>query len=73
MREPISKRGCSGFVCWPSSGSALALRTNDQMLEAKKQLAGDFLGGGAEMLLTEMKDAALLRLVALDLGAAMEG
>ena len=27
----------------------------------------------AEMLLTEMKDAALLRLVALDLGAAMEG
>src|SRR4051812_4447418 len=53
----ISKRGCSGFTYWPSLGSALALRTNDQVLEAKKQLAGDFLGGGAEMLLTEMKDA----------------
>ena len=44
----------------------------DQMIEAKKQLAGDFLSGGADMLLTEMKDEELLRLVALDLGAAME-
>ena len=44
----------------------------DQMLEAKKQLAGDFLSGGADVLLTEMKDEELLKLVALDLGAAME-
>jgi len=44
----------------------------EQMLEAKEQLAGDFLRGGADVLLTEMKDEELLRLVALDLGAAME-
>jgi len=43
----------------------------DQMIESKKQLAGDFLGGGADLLLTEMKDEQLLKLVALDLGAAM--
>ena len=44
----------------------------DQMIESKQQLAGDFLGGGADMLLTEMKDEELLKLVALDLGAAMK-
>ena len=33
----------------------------DQMIESKKQLAGDLLGGGADMLLTEMKDAELAR------------
>ena len=44
----------------------------DQMIEAKQRLAGDFLGGGAEMLLTEMNDAELLRLVALDLNAAIK-
>ena len=44
----------------------------DQMIESKKQLAGDLLGGGADMLLTEMKDAELLDLVALDLSAAMK-
>jgi superfamily II DNA or RNA helicase len=43
----------------------------DRMIEAKQQLAGDFLGGGADMVLTEMKDDELLRLVALDLAAAM--
>jgi non-specific serine/threonine protein kinase len=43
----------------------------DQMIESKKQLAADFLSGGADMLLTEMKDAELLDLVALDLSAAM--
>jgi len=42
------------------------------MIESKKQLAGDFLGIGADMLLTEMKDAELLKLVALDLNAAMK-
>jgi non-specific serine/threonine protein kinase len=44
----------------------------DQMIESKKQLAGDLLGGGADIVLTEMKDEELLKLVALDLGAAMK-
>ena len=44
----------------------------DQMIESKQQLAGDFLSGGADMVLTEMKDEELLKLVALDLGAAMK-
>ncbi len=43
----------------------------DQLIESKKQLAGDLLGGGSEMALSEMKDADLLKLVALDLRAAM--
>jgi superfamily II DNA or RNA helicase len=43
----------------------------DQMIESKRQLAGDFLEGGAEMKLTELSDEQLLNLVALDLGAAM--
>ncbi len=42
----------------------------DQMIESKNQLAGDFLEGGAEVRLTEMDDAALLKMVALDLAAA---
>jgi non-specific serine/threonine protein kinase len=44
----------------------------DQMIEGKQQLAGDFLGGGVNMLLTEMKDEELLKLVSLDLNAAMK-
>lgn len=44
----------------------------DQMIEGKQQLAGDFLGGGVDMLLTEMKDEELLKLVSLDLNAAMK-
>jgi superfamily II DNA or RNA helicase len=44
----------------------------DQMIEGKRQLAGDFLGGGVDMLLTEMKDEELLKLVSLDLNAAMK-
>src|SRR5271166_4786655 len=44
----------------------------DQMIESKKQLAGDFLASGADMLLTEMKDDELLKLVKLDLSAAMK-
>ncbi|MCP3476133.1 DEAD/DEAH box helicase [Bradyrhizobium sp. CCGUVB1N3] len=43
----------------------------DEMIEAKRQLAGDFLGGGAEAALTEMKDDELLKLVKLDLATAM--
>ena len=44
----------------------------DQMIESKKQLVGDVLEGGAEMKLTELKDEELLKLVAIDLGAAMK-
>jgi superfamily II DNA or RNA helicase len=44
----------------------------DQMLEEKAKLSGDFLGGGAEMLLTEMKDDDLLKLVTLDLASALK-
>jgi SNF2 domain-containing protein/SNF2 helicase protein/helicase-like protein len=46
----------------------------DQMIESKKQLAGDFLsgGGGGDTMLTEMKNDELLKLVALDLNAAMK-
>ena len=44
----------------------------DQMIETKQRLAGDFLSGSAELVLTEMNDDELLGLVALDLGAAMK-
>jgi superfamily II DNA or RNA helicase len=44
----------------------------DRMIEAKRQLAGDFLEGGADTVLTELKDDELLKLVALDLAAAMK-
>jgi non-specific serine/threonine protein kinase len=44
----------------------------DQMIEAKQQLAGDLFDGGADVQLTELKDEELLKLVALDLGAAMK-
>jgi non-specific serine/threonine protein kinase len=43
----------------------------DQMIASKRELAGDLLGGGADMLVTEMRDKELLDLVALDLSAAM--
>ncbi len=44
----------------------------DDLIESKKQLTRDLLEGGAELNLTEMKDDELLKLVALDLGAAMK-
>jgi SNF2-related domain/SNF2 Helicase protein/Helicase conserved C-terminal domain len=44
----------------------------DEIIESKKQLSKDLLEGGAELTLTEMNDEELLRLVALDLGAAMK-
>ncbi len=43
----------------------------DQMIEAKQQLSRDMLEGGADLLLTELKDEELLRLVALDLNSAL--
>jgi non-specific serine/threonine protein kinase len=43
----------------------------DELIAAKRGLAHDVLEGGAELLLTEMKDEDLLRLVALDVNAAL--
>jgi hypothetical protein len=42
----------------------------DQLIDAKRQLSDDLLEGGGEMLLTEMKDDELLKLVALDIHTA---
>ena len=42
----------------------------DKLIESKKQLAGDLLGPVSDLVLTEMKDEELLKLVALDLNAA---
>ena len=44
----------------------------DQLIESKRQLSKDLLEGGAELLLTELKDEELLKLVALDLNAALK-
>ena len=44
----------------------------DGLIEAKKGLSEDVLAGGDEINLTEMKDEDLLRMVTLDLKAAME-
>ena len=44
----------------------------DQLIESKRQLSQDLLEGGADLLLTELKDEELLQLVALDINAAMK-
>ena len=44
----------------------------DQLIESKRQLSKDLLEGGAETLLTEMKDEELLKLVSLDFNAALK-
>jgi non-specific serine/threonine protein kinase len=42
----------------------------DQLIDSKHQLSQDLLEGGGEVLLTEMRDDDLLKLVALDLHTA---
>jgi non-specific serine/threonine protein kinase len=42
----------------------------DQLIDSKRQLSQDLLEGGGEVMLTEMKDDDLLKLVALDLHTA---
>ena len=42
----------------------------DKLIESKQQLSKDLLEGGADLLLTEMNDEDLLRLVTLDLNSA---
>jgi superfamily II DNA or RNA helicase len=44
----------------------------DQLIDSKRQLSQDLLEGSGELLLTEMKDDELLKLVALDLHTASE-
>ncbi|MBA3973646.1 MAG: ATP-dependent helicase [Candidatus Solibacter sp.] len=44
----------------------------DQLIESKRQLSTDLLEGGAGLLLTEMKDEELLKLVALDINKALK-
>jgi non-specific serine/threonine protein kinase len=44
----------------------------DQLIESKRQLSQELLEGGADLLLTEMKDEELLKLVALDLSKALK-
>ncbi len=42
----------------------------DTLIDSKRKLSQDLLEGGAELLLTEMKDDELLKLVALDIQTA---
>jgi non-specific serine/threonine protein kinase len=44
----------------------------DQMIESKQQLSKDLIEGGADLLLTELQDQELLKLVALDLNTALK-
>jgi superfamily II DNA or RNA helicase len=55
------------FVCRGTAEDKI-----DQMIDSKLLLAGDFLSGGADVILTEMNDDDLLKLVSLDLAAAIK-
>jgi len=44
----------------------------DQLIESKRQLSKDLLEGGADLLLTELQDEELLKLVALDINKALK-
>ena len=44
----------------------------DALIESKRGMAKDLLDGGGEINLTELKNDEILRLVALDLDAAMK-
>ena len=55
------------FVCQGTAEDRI-----DQLIESKKQLVQDVLEGGAELQLTEMSDADLLKLARLDIHAAQE-
>ena len=44
----------------------------DALIDSKKGLSDELLAGGGEINLTEMKDADILRMVTLDLHAAMK-
>ncbi|MGH9629877.1 MAG: DEAD/DEAH box helicase [Bryobacteraceae bacterium] len=44
----------------------------DQLIDSKSRLSRDLLEGGADLLLTELKDEELLSLVALDINKALK-
>jgi len=44
----------------------------DQIIESKQKLSKELLEGGADLLLTELKDEELLKLVALDINKALK-
>jgi non-specific serine/threonine protein kinase len=44
----------------------------DQLIESKQSLSEGLLEGGADRVLTELKDEELLKLVRLDLQIAMK-
>jgi len=44
----------------------------DQLIESKRQLSTDLFEGGTNLLLTELKDEELLKLVALDINTALK-
>jgi hypothetical protein len=46
--------------------------TPSALIDSKRRLSQDLLEGNGEVLLTEMKDDELLKLVALDLHTASE-
>jgi non-specific serine/threonine protein kinase len=55
------------FVCQGTAEEKI-----DLMIESKRQISQDILEGSTDILLTEMKDDELLKLVALDLNAALK-
>jgi non-specific serine/threonine protein kinase len=44
----------------------------DELIESKRQMSREVLEGGADLLLTELNDEQLLKLVALDLNKALK-
>ena len=44
----------------------------DELIESKRQMSRELLEGGADLLLTELKDEELLQLVALDINKALK-
>jgi non-specific serine/threonine protein kinase len=44
----------------------------DELIESKRRLSRELIEGGADLLLTEMNDEELLKLVALDLNRALK-
>jgi len=44
----------------------------DDLMESKQQLSKELLEGSADLLLTELKDEELLKLVALDINKALK-
>ena len=75
IEVPSWAYGNSGtrFKVFGSAGTPRTVEEKiDALIESKKSLSNEVLAGSDEINLTEMKDDDLLRLVALDLNAAMK-